>query len=425
MRLAKLSLAAIVALGVSAFAEVSDVQFGGDAKLYYGTNDVDPNDLFDKANSYGQAALDLYMGADVGDNAKLKLGVTGVGTLGLENNLVSSTWVDGLNGWWVSEAWLATPVVGNTTLKVGRQELDTPLAFSEKWSIAANTFDAAVLINGDLPKTTLIAAYVGRGNGSWTGKVVKVDEDAGSGAFDTYGTAIVEGIDGINSKDGVAASLGIKAKGAYAVSAITEIIPSTVAQVWYYNVQSIAEAWWLQADINLNALVPKLYLGVQYTLVSLDDIDVINSALNSNFDDSMAWAVKIGYNISAVKTNFAYSEVDEDGLVKISNSATGLIKAQSKLYTEALINYGYVGAPGAKSFHADFGYDVEDLANFNAYFTSVKDANNNTDMMELALTASKQIGNLNTTFAYIYTDADDQNGGDSYNTLQLLLTYQF
>ena len=430
MRLAKLSLAAIVALGVSAFAEVSNVQFGGDAKLYYGTNDVDPNDLFDKANSYGQAALDLYMGADVGDNAKFKLGVTGVGTLGLENNLVSDTWTDGANGWWVSEAWLATPVFGNTTLKVGRQELDTPLAFSEKWSIAANTFDAAVLLNNDLPETTLVAAYVGRGNGAYNGKVVRVDDDAGAGAFDTYGTAIVDAIDCV-AGDGTASALGVKAKGAYAVAAVSKLIPYTTAQVWYYNVQSIADAWWLQADVDLNEVLPNLNFGAQYALISLDDKNTINAALGANFDDSMAWALKIGYTYNGFKLMGAYSNVDEDGLVKVANTATGLINSQSKLYTEAWWNYGYVSAPGAETIHLDAAYDVEGVASFGAYFTQVSDAQTmlaskeTADMTEVALTASRAFGSLGTTLAYIYTDADDQNNADAYNTVQVYLTYSF
>ncbi|BAF70595.1 hypothetical protein [Nitratiruptor sp. SB155-2] len=117
MKLAKLSLAAIVALGVSAFADVQNVKFSGDAKLYYGTNDSGNNDLFDQTNSAGQVALDLAATADVGDGAKAKLAVTMLDTLGLENNLVGNVWEgNAQNQWWVSEAWLAK-TIGNTTVK--------------------------------------------------------------------------------------------------------------------------------------------------------------------------------------------------------------------------------------------------------------------------------------------------------------------
>ncbi len=65
---------------------------------------------------------------------------------------------------WIGELWLAA-TMGKTTAKVGRMELDTPLAFSEKWSVAPNTFEGAVVINQDIPDTTLVGAWVGKGNG--------------------------------------------------------------------------------------------------------------------------------------------------------------------------------------------------------------------------------------------------------------------
>jgi len=441
MRLAKLSLAAIVALGMNAFADVENVKFGGDARLYYDTTDEKDGDLFDKDNARGQAGVDLDMSADVGDGAKFKAGIVALGTLGLENNLVSAIWAEPspsgkLSGWWIDELWLAKSL-GNTTVKVGRQELDTPLAFSEKWNIAENTFDAAVVLNNDLPQTTLVAAYVGRGNGTHTGGVVQLSDDAGTGTYSTYGSAIVDMVDAATAP-GTANKLGIKAKGAYAAAAITKLIPYTTAQVWYYNVQSIADAWWLQADVDLNEVLPNLNFGAQYAVISLDDIDTINSKLNANFDDSMAWAVKIGYTYSGFKLKGAYSNVDEDGLVKVANTATGLGNSQSKLYTEAWWNYGYVSAPGAETIHLDATYNVEGLAEFGAYFTQVKDArrkltdvNDKNDMTEFTLTASKSFGSLDATLAYIYTDADDQNvdettqKADSYNTIQLYLTYNF
>ncbi len=114
MKLAKLSLAAIVALGVSAFADVENVKFSGDAKLYYGTNDADYTynkqtrtwqkineaGLFNQNNSYGQAALDLAATADLADGVKGKVAVTMLSTLGLESNLVSGVWASGTGNQW-------------------------------------------------------------------------------------------------------------------------------------------------------------------------------------------------------------------------------------------------------------------------------------------------------------------------------------
>ncbi|MDP1784581.1 MAG: major outer membrane protein, partial [Sulfuricurvum sp.] len=187
MKLVKMSLAAAVLLGASAFA-IDNIKVSGDAKLFYNTNDITTTNavtgntddsLFSKGTSAADAALRVGV---TGDLLKgVSFGMTGyaISTLGLENNLVDATWTgahDARTGTgagyaevddqaWMGEMWVAA-TLGKTTAKLGRMELDTPFAFSEKWSIVPNTFDAAVLINQDIPDTTLVGAWVGKGNGT-------------------------------------------------------------------------------------------------------------------------------------------------------------------------------------------------------------------------------------------------------------------
>ncbi len=416
MKLAKLSLAAIVALGVSAFADVQNVKFSGDAKLFYATADVNNGDLFDKDNAAGQVALDIAATADLADGVKGKIGITMLNTLGLENNLVSAVWDGGLNNqWWVSEAWLAK-TFGNTTIKIGRQELDTPLAFTEKWSIAENTFDAAVLLNNDLPQTTLVAAWVGQGNNA-----------RGIGTTDLYNfdpylwplpgvgpAAPVASYGGVvnNAESGADPFGTFGTDGAYAFGAVTKLIPNTTAQLWYYSVQQIAKAVWAQADVNLASVVPGLDLGLQYGYIDPDA---------SGVDSTNGFAVKLGYGMENLKLAAAYSKVNDDGVVGLQNTA-GI---QSKLYTEAWWNYGYVGAPDTTAWALSADYNMAGVADFYAQYTNTSNDTTNVDMTEFTLTASKSFGNLDATLAYIYTDADDQNAGDDYNTIQVYLTYNF
>ena len=100
--------------------------------------------------------------------------LSGLATLDLEKDVVGSpmqlpsgTWGDPeLTGGWISQAYL-TYGFGNTSIKVGRQELPkslSPFAFSEDWNVWANTYDAALLVNTDLPDTTAVLAYVRRAN---------------------------------------------------------------------------------------------------------------------------------------------------------------------------------------------------------------------------------------------------------------------
>jgi hypothetical protein len=182
MKLVKMSLAAAVMLGASAFA-IDNVKVSGDAKLVYSTTDAQmtnpvsgktSTDFFDKGTSAADTALRLSITADLLKG--VSVGATGyaVSTLGLENNLVDATWTGAHDvrlgtgtsypevddQAWLGEMWVAA-TLGKTTAKLGRMELDTPFAFSEKWSIVPNTFEGAVVLNQDLPDTTLVAAWVG------------------------------------------------------------------------------------------------------------------------------------------------------------------------------------------------------------------------------------------------------------------------
>ena len=412
MKFAKLSLVAIMAMGVSAFADVQNIKVSGDAKLYYHTQDDGGNDLFDRASGMGQAGLDLSVSADLANGVAGKMSITALNTLGLENNLVSAVWEAGLgNQWWVSEAWLAKSF-GKTTFKIGRQELDTPLAFSEKWSIAENTFDAAVVLNQDIPKTTLVAAWVGRGNGN----VALNDRITNLGISNEATGAEAAGGIGLNfAADGADPFETYYSDGAYAFGAITNAIPMTTAQAWYYDVVNVAQAFWLQADV---APMKGLTIGVQFANVDAEDAGFPN--------DTSAWAAKVGYELNGLSLSASYSSVD-DGDVYIANTATNYLggSAQTKLYTEVWWNYGNVGAPDTDAWNLTAEYSLKNVADFGLYYTGTSTDNRAlADLTEITLTASKSFGNLDTTLAYIYTDYDIA-GSDEINTIQVYLTYNF
>lgn len=462
MKLVKMSLAAAVLLGASAFA-IDNVKVSGDAKLVYNTNNADYDVMKADGTTFDHTASGMFdQGASSADTA-LRLGVTGdltkgvsfgatayaVSTLGLENNLVANTWTgahaanNGVDDEsWVSELWIAA-TLGKTTAKIGRMELDTPLAFSEKWSIAANTFDAAVLINQDLPDTTLVGAWVGKGNGVNAGLgLVSGSKTLG---YDNGNEAGI-GIDGIIGAGAEFGTFGDN--GAYAAAIVNNSFKPLTAQAWYYSVGNIADAYWLQGDINCQ-MVKGLTIGAQYADISpKGDLSNILADLALNDDNSKAYAFKVAYEgIQNLKVSAAYSKTDSDGVLNIANTATNnLVAAQSKLYTEAWWNYGYVGAPDAKSWNVTAEYDAG-IAKVGAYYTNVSIGSSNdtaaalntvygvskaanTDMKEVAVTVSKSFGPLDTTLAYISTDADDQNldandNGQRYDSIQAYLTLNF
>ncbi len=380
MKLTKMSLVAALLVGLSAQAlEVGE--FSGDARLYYGTADMDPNDLFHKDGAMGNAAVSADVGLKFSDSVVGNFGITYLTTMGLENSLVSGVWAAGLKDqMWLDEANLAFSIVDKTSMVVGRQYLDTPLVFSETWNIVSNAFDAAVLVDQHLPSTTLVGAWIGR---KWDNSE-PVDAKFG-GTFTTFGKS-----------------------GAYAVGAVTTLIPTVELELWYYGISSIATAFWAQAETQFSGLT----LGAQFASLS-----------PKTGDDTTAFAGKIGYGVEdSFNVAVAFSQVSEDGTLNVQNSAGLAGFGQSPLYTEAWWNFGYVGAPDTTSYSilGETGLGRYDLG---IYFTS---ANNDAhDMMDLTVTAGSSIGAFDYALAYIMTDADDQNGGDAYNTLQAYLTYNF
>lgn len=431
MKLVKMSLAAAVLLGASAFA-IDNVKVSGDAKLFYSTNDSGTtanSDLFEQGQSAADTALRLGVTGDLAKGISFGMTANAVSTLGLENNLVANTWTGAHNHSgsvddqaWVSELWIAA-TLGKTTAKLGRMELDTPFAFSEKWSVAANTFDAAVLINQDIPDTTLVGAWVGKGNGVnvlGANGLLGVTDNRQDIDSTTAGTQAL-GIDGILTTN--AKYTTFAKQGAYAAALVNNSFKPAVVQAWYYNVGGVADAYWLQADIDCQ-LVKGVKIGAQFA--NMDPKSLLADAGVTK--DSEAFAVKLGYEgVENLKVSVAYSDADNDGTLRIANVATNnLSAAQSKLYTEAWWNYGYVGAPGAESVNVTAEYNAG-IAKLGAYYTSVDNdiVGSTKNIDEVTVTASKSFGPLDATLAYISTDADDQNSGSDYNTVRAYLTLNF
>ena len=392
MKFIKLSL--ITALAVTT-AMAGDAKISGDAKIFYSTSDSDNNDLFSKAGSIGDTALELKYSRDLKEGITVNAGITGVSTLGLESELVNGTWVKHVKDNNVSDEggvqdklWLSTAnivaKVANTTLVVGRQALDTPFFYSETWNIVPNTFDAAVVVNNDIQDTTLIGAWVGRGNGDVNQTVATDNNGAGFGTF------------GGNP--------------AYAFGLINKSIPNTAVQAWYYNIPSQAKAYWLQAD---TSITKEISAGLQYA----------NAKANGAANSSQAAAVKVGYAAGPLDAHIAYSKRSSAGKdIDIANIATG--GGESKLYTEAFLNYGLVGSPKAQTISVGAGYDVG-TAQLGFNYTSVDTDSLNSDVKEAALTATTKIGPVDTTVAFINTDAKGNNKGLDGNTVQAYLTVPF
>ncbi len=337
-------VAAPLLLSVVASADI-DVKVGGQAVVYYETHQDDGNsaDIFDQMSSLANAGLQLNFNSDLKNNFSMGAQLSYLGTLGLEKSIVSNVAqisgqlpvpTDTSNPSTTNELALSkifvAKKIANTTMKLGRQELPkslSPLAFSEGWRVFKNTFDAILAVNSDLPKTTIVGAYVGQSNS-------------------TIGTGLST-MTNLNGGGPNAAVTG----AAYMLTAQTKLIPLTTLTLSYYGLNNIgagytagvvpsggkqASAMWADAQIGGKALPAGIKLGLQGGQISLEDGDT----------DTTAFGAKIGATVGPVYLQAAYSSVN-DGDVALKNTGTGV---KTPLYTQMILNQNAI-AKDADTIH--------------------------------------------------------------------------
>lgn len=351
----------------------------------------------------------------------------------------------------ISQLWLAT-TMGKTTVKAGRMELNTPLIFTEKWNLAYNTFESVVAVNTDLPDTSIVGAWIGKHNGHGAGDN-RQNVGGGIGDVRLEGGIRLAGSPGrtVNMNSFRTFGFGQEANGAYAVGVTNKSIAATTLQAWYYNVVSVADAVWLQADTKIAGMVT---LGAQYATMSPSGrmnsstntaVDITSSNLQKSDNDSSIWAVKAAVDVAGVNLYAAYSQADKDGYLGFSNMSTA---DKTNIYTgDGSIYFdGVVTAPGVKTYKvgakgsvAGFDLSAAYVNASKAYWyshTTGAHVNSGDGIDGFDLSVGTKVGNLGLTAMYtlVNNNASDlgfpPNGNPYYfgrdiETLRLIAQLKF
>lgn len=290
----------IVAAAMVATAASADVKVSGDVRAMYMSNDataVDGSEVNVGANALLEVSGGEGLGFGVGfgtasdfmvdqDDADADKDVTGVTDYTILNNLY------------------AAYTSGKTTYKVGRQILDTPAAGSDDVRMTPNGFEAIVVINGDIPNTTLIAAQV-TGMTGW--------DNAGDEGFTGYSSMTdaalgVTGLGGANIEDNPATVLAaIYGKDAFAAS------------LWYYTIMdettltgvgqaSAISLMYVDASYGFDMGGSKLGLAAQYYTFT-GDVDL-----------TAGGTLELGHNVTGVKADYTMGDLS---LLVAMNMADG------------------------------------------------------------------------------------------------------
>jgi len=275
----------------------------------------------------------------------------------------------------MSEAYLAY-TLGNTTAKVGRQYVSSPLVAGSGSRILKQSFEAAVLVNTDLPNTTLMAAYIDKFQ-------ARTDGMGDTPDFDQV------------------------ADGAYSVYAKNTSVENLTLQAQFAHIE----------EGNAPEDVQALYVEANYALDNVTVSGQMYSTDNGNTvnSDGTLYGAKIVGNIAGLTATAAYTTTDDEGDV-----VYGLGSGADASFTASPI-YGGVYSADTDSYLVGLGYKFGFGLGLDASYTNWENNTTNTDFSETNLTASYAF-NKNLSGKVMYSEFD--NYSYDYRS-RVYLSYKF
>jgi len=405
-------------------------EFSGTGVVYYQTSDAIPgtvallsggsidDSLFAQDTSFADAGIQLRAtNNDVVAGIGAGVEVSGLATLNLENWMVSdvmqSTGTSGdvddmTDGGWISQAYL-TYGFGNTSIKAGRQELPkalSPFAFSEDWNVFKNTFDAVLVVNSDLPDTTLVGAWVAGANYNAMGVL--------NYAQTMFMGPSLNNITDFNSLN--------DERGVWMLTAQNKSIANLTLTGSYYFANEFI------TDDNLNILWGDAQYDASSFNVGVQGGTVMHDAFA---DDIVAFGAKVGAELAGAHLMAAYANVNDGGAFGAAAGMFNIGGTTSALYTDLLsdqlanfplhgitrfdmdkfVAKGHMDALGG-TIAAAYGY-----TDMNAW---------NGDLNEFNLGYSVNVTDgLGLNVAYAYLSADIDNEDEDINVVRVVATYNF
>ncbi|MEJ2455192.1 MAG: OprD family outer membrane porin [Candidatus Thiodiazotropha sp.] len=223
-------------------------------------------------------------------------------------------------------------VYGNSLLRIGRFELETPHADSDDIRMVPNTFQGLLLSNTDIAGTTLVLTHLDK----WAG----VDAD------------IPERFQEINGDDGITA-----------VGAIYEGIQQLALQGWYYMGRDLANLLYLEAVYKTD----RFDVGVQFASQS----DQTNDASGP---DGNVWGIAGSYTLHDLILTAAYNDVSGSvtngfggGPYFTSADDHTIDGVEDQRATALGIEYGGIQSLAVGVFHVDFDQGANETDYYAAY----------------------------------------------------------
>ena len=346
MKLAKLSLAAIVVAGLSTSSFAADTLEGafkegkvtGALKAYYWDRDNAANVV--NGTVAGSADIfntGLMLNYVTGSFHGLSLGFTGqanAAPFASSKAKGETTPVYTANfagdeygsGAVLSEAYVAYSMK-NTTALVGRMFLETPLVASSGSRMVKEAFEGVAVINKDLPNTTLIAGYVQKFQ----------SRTDGNGKVGNFTKTFSAGLLALPLDD-----------GAYTLAAINKSVPGLTLTAAYADAIDAAKIVYLEAAYEGKVSGFTYGLAAQYYNTNYDS----QYEAPNLVEDSSLFGLKATLGMGPVTGTLAYSSVGNDGVMGVT---PGLGNGADLIYTGSAINsFTYLAGTDAYKIGVDY-----------------------------------------------------------------------
>lgn len=341
MKLAKLSLAAMVVAGLATSSFAADTladafkngKVSGQLKSSYFTRDTGASDgaILNVGLTLGYVT-DSFMGFKMGTT--FQSSHAPFADTDAKNIFLGDVYGSGGQ---LSEAYLEYNT-GKTMARVGRQFVaKTPLVTSSGSRFVRTAVEGALIINQDIPNTTLWAMYID--------KYQNRTDNAG-GFADFLGNSTSVG------------SLGMD--GAYSVMAMNKSIPGVTLTAQYGDMVDKFTIYYLEAAYTGKMNDFSYGLAAQYSGTNYD-----NAFITATQKDTSYYGVKVNLGIGAFNTYVAYSKVSDDG------NAQDSIIATDPIFTANEISSNSYKAT-EKAYAIDANYKINANTKLGARYTSYK-----------------------------------------------------
>ncbi len=285
----------------------------------------------------------------------------------------------------IGEAYL-NYAMGNTSIKIGRQKLNTPLAGADDARMLPNLFEAAVLHNNDIEDTTLVLGHITRETVGTFGNVYGAPSQLSLQSG--YGLGYKQGTNGNFADMGVIAlGEGTDTVGVTVGAAIYKGIEGMNLQAWNYYAHDIMNAVYLQADYGWGCLLSdgvKMKASGQY--IGQSEVgDALAGDVDANY-----WAAKLSTNVGALSAYVAYSQTSDSDAA--SNGGIMSPWGGMPAFTQGMVTrHQFFADTSATKVAAT--YKLNDLTGLNlkasAYYVSFDVGSANTYKSDTAWTAEE------------------------------------